>query len=241
MSQNFSELALDVSEIAKNLITEDGQPVDNTFSAKQMRLLVEPLYSSWTPALLEDAPEDAPRKFYADADVGVFNSVFEPPIVPDMFLSLDVEFRADWKMKEHRAYFVWEFGKVPDVSVEIVSNTKGGEISQKRNRYERLRITYYVVFDPFLALGEQKLRVFELGFGNRYRLREDFLLPEVGLSLILWKGEFEARNEEWLRWCNLEGNLILTGAERANLAESRAEKAEAEIERLKAELSRLQE
>lgn len=30
-----------------DLVTEDDTPVDNIFSAKQHRLLVEPLYSSW--------------------------------------------------------------------------------------------------------------------------------------------------------------------------------------------------
>lgn len=238
MSQFNNQLALDVREIAKNLVTEDDEPVDNTFSANQMRLLVEPLYSSWTPPLDEVSGE--PRKFYANANIGVYNSVFEPPIVPDALLSLDVEFKPEWDFKKHRAYFVWEFGKMPDVAIEIVSNTKGGEISQKRNRYEKLRITYYAVFDPFLALSQEKLRVFELGFGSRYRRRDDFALPEVNLSLQLWRGEYEMRNDEWLRWADENGNLILTGAERARSAEKRATSAEAEIERLKAELARLQ-
>lgn len=237
MSQFNNQLALDVREIAKNLITEDDEPVDNPFSEKQQRFLVETLYSSWTPAT-EDS-QDEKRKFFAAANVGVFNSVFEPPIVPDVLLSLDVEFKSEWEFKEHRAYFAWEFGKMPDVAIEIVSNTKGGEISQKRNRYEKLRITYYVVFDPFLALSAEKLRVFELGFGSRYRLRDDFVLPEVNLSLQLWRGEYETRTEEWLRWANRDGGLILTGVERARSEAERAAVAEAEIERLKAELARL--
>jgi len=64
-----------------HIITEDDTPVDNMFSAKQQRLLVEPLYTSW----------QAGRPFIADANVGVFRSPHLPPIVPDMFLSLDVE------------------------------------------------------------------------------------------------------------------------------------------------------
>jgi hypothetical protein len=34
--------------------------------------------------------------FLADASVGVFYSVRQPPLVPDMFLSLDVEVNKDW-------------------------------------------------------------------------------------------------------------------------------------------------
>ncbi len=53
--------------------------MDNVFAAKQQRLLVEPLYA--TPVL-------AGRTFIADANVGVFASIYKSAIVPDAFLSL---------------------------------------------------------------------------------------------------------------------------------------------------------
>jgi hypothetical protein len=31
----------------------------------------------------------------------------------------------------------------------------------------------------------------------------------------LWEGEFEGRQDVWLRWCYQDGNLFLTGDERA--------------------------
>jgi Uma2 family endonuclease len=236
--------AYDLKTLVANLVTEDNEPVDNVFSAKQQRLLVEPLVSSWRPI---DTETGEPRTFFADADVGVFNSVHQPPIVPDMFLSLDVELPENPDFSVFRSYFVWEFGKVPDAAVEIVSNTKGGEISNKKNRYAQLGVQYYVVHDPFGSLSDERLRVFELGFGKRYRQREDFSLPDVGLTLTLWCGEFEGFTEEWLRWCDAEGNLILTGAERAQLEAERADReviarreAESEIEKLRAEILRLQ-
>ena len=43
----------------------------------------------------------------------------DPPLVPDMLLSLGVEIPQDVWSKSHRAYFVWEFGKPPDVVVEL--------------------------------------------------------------------------------------------------------------------------
>jgi hypothetical protein len=52
------------------------------------------------------------------------------------------------------------------------------------------------------------------------------------LSLTLWQGSFEKTESLWLRWCDAAGNLIPTGAERAD-------RAEAEVERLRAELARL--
>ncbi len=124
------------TEAVNNLVTKDDTPVDSLFSAKQQTLLKRPLYSSWTPLASEDHPEEK-RKFLADANVGVFYSPHHPTVVPDFFLSLDVEPHQDWCAKEHRSYFVWEFEKAPDVVVEIVSNRKGGELGEKLRAMRR--------------------------------------------------------------------------------------------------------
>lgn len=82
---------------------------------------------------------------------------------------------------------------MPEVALEIVSNRKGGELESKLKDYARMGVTYYVVYDPKKRLSKDVLRVYELGFGKRYRLREDSQMPELGLSLILWKGPFKGR------------------------------------------------
>ncbi len=230
-----------LGEIAKTLITEDDEPVDNFFSEKQQRLLTEPLYSSWTPPPNEEATEAATttRPFLAAANVGVFFSPHQPPLVPDVFVSLDVQPGKDWDADEMRSYFVWEFSKVPDVVVEVVSNDVGNELGSKLRRYAEWGIPYYVVFDPFRVLGETVLRVHETGFPRRYRLREDWSLPLLGLSLTLWEGEFEGVSDTWLRWCDAQGQLILTGKECATQEAERAKRAEAEVAQLRAELERL--
>ena len=210
MPQSLSNSAYETTDVIGNLVTEDDEPVDNLFSEKQQRLLVEPLYSFWKPI---DAETGEERKFFAASNIGLFFSVHQPPLVPDMFLSLDVETPANVDFSVHRSYFVWEFGKVPDVAVEIVSNRKGNELTGKLNDYARIGITYYVVLDPFKNLGEAVLQVYELGFGKRLRLKSDAILNEVGLEVRLWQGEFEGISGEWLRWFDLEGNLILTGKE----------------------------
>lgn len=71
MSYPQTEIPLDLTEAVNRLVTEDDEPVDNTLSKKQQRLLVEPLYSSWTPPPDEDEPEK-PRPFWAGANLGVF-------------------------------------------------------------------------------------------------------------------------------------------------------------------------
>jgi Uma2 family endonuclease len=230
-SQALAETSYDLRDIIEHIVTEDDEPVDNLFSAKQQRLLARALYSSWTPPPREDRPKKR-RKFLADVNVGVFFALHEPPLVSDFFLSLDVEPHKDWYEKERRTYFVWEFGKVPEVTLEIVSNRKGGELTEKLKDYARMGVNYYVVYDPQQHLGKYVLHVYELGFGKRYRRREDQQLPDLGLSLTSWQGVFEGKEDTWLRWCDAEGRVIPTG-------EGRALSAEAEVERLRAELARL--
>jgi hypothetical protein len=108
-----------------DLVTENDAPVANIYSEKQLRLLTRPLYSSWP------GPQDDPR-FSALANVGLFFALDEPPIVPDVLLSLRVNRPGDLSMKQNRSYFIWVFGKFPDAVVEIVSNREGGELSFKR-------------------------------------------------------------------------------------------------------------
>lgn len=204
-----------------HLITEDDAPVDNIFSAKQQRLLVEPLYSSWQPG----------RPFLADANVGIFSSRHRQAIVPDMLLSLDVTVTQDWFAKENRSYFIWEFGKPPDLVLEIVSNLKGRETTEKPLSYAAMGIPYYVIYDPQRLLQDRALSLYELR-GGQYDLKPDWRLDKIGLALTLWDGVFEAKEAQWLRWCDLQGALIPTGFERAEQERSRAERLTAQLRAL---------
>ncbi len=219
MSNPRPETYLEELEIPNidHLVTEDDTPVDNLPSEKNQRLLVEPLYSSWK----ETNPE---RKFLATANIAVYYQLNEPPLVPDMLLSLDVEPAEDWWEKKNRSYLVWEFGKSPDVVIEIVSNTVGNEGGKKLVKYAWMKAEYYAIYDPQKQISDEVLRVYEWQAG-RYVQRQDWKLAGVQLGLMLWEGEFEGRQDTWLRWTDLEGNLIPTGKERADL-ERRAKEAE---------------
>ena len=138
---------------------EDGKPVESLPSERGSRLLVEPIYTSW------EGPGDG-RPFVAAANVGVFFAINEPPYVPDVFLSLDVDHPLDLHEKQNRTYMAWVYGKLPDVVIEIVSNRVGNELVDKKRGYARLRIPYYIVHDPEFHLGRQELYVFELQHGN---------------------------------------------------------------------------
>jgi hypothetical protein len=224
----------DPATIAPNIdhiVTEDDTPVDNMFSEKQQRLLTEPLYSSWP------GPGEG-RPFVAAANVGVFAATYQPPLVPDVFLSLDVQAPQDLWPKQHRSYFLWEYGKPPDVAIEIVSNRKGGEVESKLRDYARIRVIYYAIFDPSEQLRGGPLRLYELHAGTYIAMTERWL-PEVGLGLTLWRGIYEQVEGVWLRWCDHAGKVILTGAERAEQERERAEQERERAERLEARLRAL--
>jgi hypothetical protein len=58
----------------------------------------------------------------------------------------------------------------------------------------------------------------------------DRFLPEVGLGLTLWAGEFEGKQANWLRWCDRDGNLIPTAQERADAEHQRADEAQRRVQ-----------
>jgi Uma2 family endonuclease len=225
---NEEEIAEIYAEMAK-LVTEDNKPVDNVFSEKQMRLLTEPLYAA--PSF-----PGGDHPFVAMANVGLFYAMRQPPLVPDMLLSLDVSFPEELWAKHHRSYFTWIYEKPPDLVIEVVSNDVGNELGSKLTTYAQIGVLYYIVFDPQRILKEDVLSLYELQ-RRSYTERESDFFPEIGLSLKLWTGAYEGVTAEWLRWCYQDGSAVPTGAERAEQERLRAEQAQqqAEQERLRAE------
>lgn len=150
--------------------------------------------------------------------MGIFYLARNPAIVPDVFLSLDVEVAQEWWQKEHRSYFLWEFGKLPEVAIEIVSNTEGGEDGEKRQKYARMRVSYYVIYDPLRQVMPDVLTVYRLS-GFAYERQDSAQFPDLQLGLTLWEGIYEGKHDTWLRWTDEHGSIISTGKERAEQAE----------------------
>ncbi|MDX2244191.1 MAG: Uma2 family endonuclease [Leptolyngbyaceae cyanobacterium bins.302] len=245
---------LDIS----HLVIEDDTPLDNFQSEVQQRLLVEPLYSA----------KALPAPFLAAANVGLFYKLKGDPVVPDVFLSLGVQRAEDFSERRNRSYFVWEFGKVPEVCIEIVSNQEGNEVSlskkgqqdgkthSKKDIYAQILVPYYVVFDPLQQVQGKDdmngaiLRVWTIAAGRYTELTppagiqqagQSVWLETVGLGLMLWEGKFEeAVTRLWLRWCDRDGQPIPTGAEGQEQERQRAEaeRQRAEVERQRAEAER---
>ena len=203
-----------------HLVTEDDTPVDNPFSEKQMRLLTHPLYASWNPGV----------PFVAMANVGLYFALNAPVLVPDTLVSVGVELPPDIRLKEHRAYFSWLYGKSPDVVVEIVSNREGGELDRKMRGYAYHGVPYYAVFDPDLLIQPVRLQCYRLrhpGHAAKYEAVSDTMFEGAELGLVEWEGTFEHSTEHWVRWVDKEGHIILTAEERAAKSDARAARSDA--------------
>lgn len=210
-----------------HIITEDDAPVDNIFSERQQRLLANILHFGWQP--------HNAVSFVALTNVGLFYGVHAPPIVPDLLLSLGVTLPPEVWQKRHRSYFVWEYGKPPDLVVEIVSNLKGGELDEKLQLYATIGIKYYVVFDPSCQYGTTLLYSYKLD-GGHYEQLFHHSYPDIGLGLDIWHGEYEGLCADWIRWKLENGEFLPLPVERIIHEQSRAEQAESQVEVLASKL-----
>lgn len=204
------------------IVTTDDTPVD-IFTQRQARLLTSTLFSSWSGPPREE--ENTPRTFQVFANVGLFVSARAKPIVPDVMLSLDITMPQPPALLTQFAYFVWEFGKLPELAIEVVADLEGGELTHKMRQFRKLGVKYYVVFDPDRLLSAIPLRSFELR-GDSYAELERHLYDPLGLGLVEWHGTHEFRTTTWLRWCTNDGQLIPTAEENTIEARKRADEVQ---------------
>lgn len=188
------------------LVTEDGKPVVNILVERQYKLLIDPLYTSWS------GPGEG-QPWVALANVGWYHTYKQPALVPDVLLSVGIVPR-DPRTKEGRSYIQWVVGKQPDLVLEIVSDTRGGEGAYKLNEYARLGVSYYVIYDPEECLEKGMLRAFELS-GKRYKPIDPKWIEDLALGLTFWEGDYLGLQQTWLRWCDRDGEVLLTGQEGA--------------------------
>ncbi|NEQ41793.1 MAG: Uma2 family endonuclease [Okeania sp. SIO3I5] len=211
-----------------HMILEDDTPLDSFINEKQQRLLTTVFYSG------AEIPINVP--FIVAANVGLFSHLLDSGIVPDVFLSLNIVGEKEWWKRNVRSYLFWEFGKAPDVVIEIVSPTPGNELGSKLTDYAKLGIPYYVVYDPLQKISQTVLQVFQLQV-NSYIPKSDAWFAHVNLGLTLWNGVFENVNGTWLRWCYADGNLIKTGDEIAVEKNLKISQKDAEISLKDAQIS----
>ncbi|WP_026097702.1 Uma2 family endonuclease [Baaleninema simplex] len=197
-------------------------------------------------------------RIFSGGDLNLYYDVTHPlwHKRPDWFAAVGVPRLYDGR-DLRLSYVCWQEPAYPFVVVELLSpGTEDEDLGQttpqpgkpptKWQVYEQiLRVPYYAVFSRYT----DELRVFRLE-GGRYEPVELVAgrveIPEIELSLGLWRGSYRRCDRLWLRWLTRDGALIpspseqaITAERRATEAERRATEAERKAERLAAKLKEL--
>lgn len=162
------------------------------------------------------------------------------PIVPDAFLSLGVQRRLDGSSR--KSYFTWKEEVIPQLVLEVVSETKGGEYDRKLALYEQLYVKYYVVYNPTFWKRDrhEPLEIYKLE-GDRYQLQqgEPYWMPEIGLGLGRCTQTSDLYEREVLCWFDEKGDRYLTQDERGEAEKQRADAQQKRADLLAAKLREL--
>ncbi|MGB3557340.1 MAG: Uma2 family endonuclease [Geitlerinemataceae cyanobacterium] len=170
-------------------------------------------------------------------DCGIYWRETDPPErgaeAPDWFYVPNVPPLLDGEIR--RSYVLWREYVVPTIAIEFASGDGSPErdttpLSRAEGKkapkpgkfwvYEQiLRIPYYAIF----MIKTGKLEVYNWVNGRYRRLepndRDRYPIEPMEVELGVWEGSYQNQTQRWLRWWDSEGNLWLTGSERAQKAE----------------------
>lgn len=216
---------------------EDGTFVKNFQEHPQSIILTD----SIGPLLQKLHPDG---QYAIGQDCGIYWRETDPlekgAKAPDWFYVPNVPPMLDGQIR--RSYVLWREFLAPTIALEFASGdgseerdttplsySEVGEVQRpgKFWVYERImRIPYYGIYE----IRSGRLEVYNLINGFYQQLvpndRGRYAIAPIDLELGLWQGSYQNQTMLWLRWWDSEGNLLLTGAERAAVAQERATVAE---------------
>jgi Uma2 family endonuclease len=216
MTSTSSEINLPLPDHTQ-LPESDGTFVKNFQEHPQSILLTD----SIRPVLQKLHPDG---RFCIGQDTGIYWRITEPPQrgaeAPDWFYVPNVDPLVDGQMR--RSYVMWYETIAPLIVLEFVS----GDGSEERDRtpvtgkfwvYEQgIRVPFYGIYEVRKAQVEMYHLVenaYEFMMPNE---RGHFPIPQMGVELGIWQGMYQNAELPWLRWWDANGNLLLTGHERAD-------------------------
>lgn len=230
----------------KQLPESDGSFIKNFQEHPQSLLLT----SSICPILDVLHPDG---QYAIGQDCGIYWRLTDPPErgaeAPDWFYVPNVSPLLNGERR--RSYVMWKEIIAPLIAIEFTS----GDGSEERDQTSPLAgddskagkfwVYEQAVHIPFYAIYEVEkaaVEVYKL-VGNRYEQcqpnqRGHYPIDGLGVELGIWQGDYMNQTLPWLRWWDSQGNLLLTGEERAEIEKQRAEQANqrAEVEKQRADL-----
>jgi Uma2 family endonuclease len=226
LATHLEELGISLPPTQADLPYSDGEPMESQRHQFQIDLLIDALLP-WL-----DAREDG----YVGGNMFVYFSMEQVRgrdfKGPDFFAVLGVP------KGERLSWVCWEEGKAPDVVIELLSpSTAAVDKGEKKRTYAtQVRVPEYFWYDP---MNPDDWAGFQL-YGGAYQAiapESDRLVSHsLGLSLTRWTGTFKGIEATWLRWADLDGNLLLTAEEqerqRADQERQRAESAESQVQQI---------
>ena len=197
-------------------------------------------------------------QFCIGQDCGIYWRKTEPPekggITPYWFYLPDVPPRLAGKIR--RSYVLWREYIPPLIAIELASGNgdderdttplaglQEGEKPGKFWVYERIiRIPYYAIYE----INNGILEVYHLvDFAYQKMQPNDrghYPILPLGVELGLWQGSYLNNPEQlWLRWWDLNGNLLLVGKEEAQSQKLRAEQQQQRAEQAELKAAQLAE
>ncbi|WP_089722105.1 Uma2 family endonuclease [Candidatus Entotheonella palauensis] len=238
VSSSIPEQALEPFPDHTQLPESDGTFVKNFQGHPQSMLLTD----SIQPVLRRRHPDG---QYCIGQDSGIYWRQIQPPErgaeAPDWFYVANVPPDLDGVFR--RSYVLWRELIRPFIILEFVSGDGREERDQtpwqgKFWIYEQvIRPAYYGIYEVMVPRVELYQWV-----GGQFQLlpansRGHFEVTPLGVELGLWDERYQNVELPWLRWWDDEGNLLLTGEERAEQEHQRAEQEHqrAEQERQRAE------
>ncbi|NET57377.1 MAG: Uma2 family endonuclease [Symploca sp. SIO2E6] len=198
MVQSQPLLRLPTSE---ELPCSDETPVDNELQNLIPNLLLNILFLIWRER----------QDWFFGVDMAVYylyQQKRQPALTPDGFLSIGVP--GSTSERGRLSYVLWEENDIPPVlAIEIVSKHYNDEYDKKKEKYIRLGVKYYLIYNPnhWRRDKHQAFELYRLEQG-KYILQagEPYWIPEIGLGIGRSRVTYGRLEREWLLWYDQEGN-----------------------------------
>ena len=213
---------------AEELPNSDDTPVDNELQELIPSLLKSILRMLWKGRM----------DWFFGINMGIYADSEQPLIVPDGFLSLNVERHYDEELR--LGYLLLEEEIPPILALEVVYNPLGGEYMTKLDEYARMGVLYYVIYNPKRRRSNPRLEIHKLTQGS-YQLQNanPLWMPEVGLGIGSERAEYDGLTREWLYWYDENDKRYPTPYEQIEQERQQTDLERQRAERLAAQLRAL--